>query len=86
VVIVGNRGRTEIDARQTMVKDSDIRGMSLMHADAAELALIHAGLGAGFKNGSLSPIIGKQFPLADAGKAHSAVMESGAYGKIVLRP
>lgn len=86
VVIVGNRGRTEIDARQTMQKDSDIRGMSLMHADAAELALIHAALGAGLSNGSLTPVIGKLFPLADAGKAHEAIMQPGSLGKIVLRP
>jgi NADPH2:quinone reductase len=84
VVVVGNRGRTEIDARQTMAKDSDIRGMSLMHADGPELALIHAALAAGFRNGTLTPIVGKKFPLADAGKAHEAVMESGAHGKIVL--
>ncbi len=84
VVIVGNRGRIEIDPRQTMTKDSDIRGMSLMHADAAELALIHAALGAGFSNGTLTPVVGKQFPLADAGKAHEAVLSAGAAGKIVL--
>ncbi len=86
VVVVGNRGTIEIDPRQTMVKDSDIRGMSLMHADESELALIHAALGAGFSNGSLTPVLGKQFPLADAPKAHEAVMEPGAHGKIVLIP
>jgi NADPH:quinone reductase-like Zn-dependent oxidoreductase len=59
--------------------------MSLMHADSAELALIHAALGAGFRNGTLTPVVGKQFSLADAMKAHSAVMGAGAYGKIVLR-
>lgn len=86
VVIVGNRGRIEIDPRQTMAKDSDIRGMSLMHADETELAMIHAALLAGFTNGSLTPVLGKQFPLADAAKAHEAVMEPGAHGKIVLIP
>jgi NADPH2:quinone reductase len=84
VVVVGNRGRTEIDARQTMAKDSDIRGMSIMHADGPDLALIHAALGAGLRNGTLTPIVGKQFQLADAAKAHEAVMEGGAYGKIIL--
>jgi NADPH:quinone reductase len=85
VVVIGNRGRVEIDPRQTMTKDADIRGMSLMHADEAELNLIHAALGAGFMNGTLTPVVGEEFPLADAGKAHEAVMdESGARGKIVL--
>ena len=86
VIVVGNRGTIEIDPRQTMVKDSDIRGMSLMHADEPELALIHAALGAGFTNGSLTPLVGKHFPLADAAKAHEAIIEPGAHGKIVLIP
>jgi NADPH2:quinone reductase len=85
VVVVGNRARTEIDARQTMAKDSDIRGMSLMHADTNELALIHAALGAGFTNGTLTPIIQSHFALADAAHAHQAVLQPGSLGKIVLR-
>jgi NADPH2:quinone reductase len=84
VVIVGNRGRTEIDARQTMVKDSDIRGMSLMHADTAELARIFAHLGAGFASGAIAPIIGPRFDLADAPRAHEAILKPGALGKLVL--
>jgi NADPH2:quinone reductase len=48
--------------------------------------MIHAGLGAGFANGTLTPIVRMRFPLADAGKAHEAVMEAGALGKIVLVP
>jgi NADPH2:quinone reductase len=84
VVVVGSRGKVEIDPRQTMVKDSDIRGMSLMHSDQAELALIHAALGAGFANGSLTPVVGKTFPLEQAPAAHVAVMEGKSNGKIVL--
>jgi len=37
------------------------------------------------ENGTLRPVIGKEFPLAEAAQAHRAVMESGALGKIVLR-
>jgi NADPH:quinone reductase len=86
VVVVGNRGTVEIDPRQTMLKDSDIRGMSLMHADEPELKLIYAALDAGFANGSLVPLISKHFPLADAPKSHEAILEPGAHGKIVLIP
>jgi NADPH2:quinone reductase len=45
---------------------------------------LHAALIAGLENGSLSPVIGQEFPLAEAPKAHHAVIESTAYGKIVL--
>jgi len=86
VVIVGNRGRVEIDPRKTMGKDAAILGMTQFNADAAELRQIHAGIAAGLENGTLNPVVGKELPLADAAKAHVAVMEPGAYGKIVLIP
>jgi NADPH2:quinone reductase len=47
---------------------------------------MHAALVAGLANGSLRPVIGQEFPLAEAAKAHLAVIESRAYGKIVLLP
>jgi NADPH2:quinone reductase len=60
--------------------------MTLFNATREHLEEIHAGIGAGLENGSLNPVIGKEFPLADAARAHVAVMESGALGKIVLIP
>lgn len=86
VVVIGNRGRVEIDPRKAMGRDGTILGMTLFNATRADLEEIHAGIGAGLENGSLSPVIGKEMPLADAAKAHVAVMESGALGKIVLVP
>jgi NADPH2:quinone reductase len=86
VVIIGSRGRVEIDPRDTMQRDADIRGMVLPNTPPAELASIHAALVAGLENGSLRPVIGKEFPLAEAAQAHRAVMESSAFGKIVLVP
>jgi NADPH:quinone reductase len=85
VVIIGSRGRVEIDPRDTMQRDSDIRGMILPNTPPTEMASIHAALVAGLENGTLRPVIGKEFPLSDAAQAHRAVMEAGAMGKIVLR-
>jgi NADPH2:quinone reductase len=85
VVIIGSRGPVEIDPRNTMQLDADVRGMILPNTPPAELASIHAALVAGLDNGTLRPVIGKEFPLADAAQAHRAVMGSGATGKIVLR-
>jgi len=84
VIVIGNRGKIEIDPRDTMARDADIRGMSLFNATASDLASIHSALGAGLENGSLRPIVGREFPLADAPLAHKAIMEPGALGKIVL--
>jgi NADPH2:quinone reductase len=84
VVVVGNRGRVEIDARQAMGKDAAILGMTLFNAKDADLVSIHAALVDGLANGTLNPLVGREMPLADAPRAHAAVMESGALGKIVL--
>jgi NADPH:quinone reductase len=84
VVVIGNRGRVEIDARQAMGRDAAILGMTLFNASEADLASIHAALVAGLENGTLNPIVGREMPLADAARAHEAVLQPGALGKIVL--
>lgn len=84
VVIVGSRGKVEINPRDLMQRDAQVMGMVLFNASAEERKAIYAALGAGFENGTLRPVIGKEFPLAGAPAAHVAVMEAGAYGKIVL--
>jgi NADPH:quinone reductase len=85
VIVIGSRGTIEIDPRQTMSKDSDVRGMTLFNTSPAEMAEIHAALGAGLRTGTLRPVVGREFALADAPAAHEAVMAPGAHGKIVLK-
>jgi len=75
----------EIDPREAMQRDVDLRGMVMPNTPPAELASIHAALVAGLQNGTLRPVTGKEFPLAEAAQAHRTVMEPGAFGKIVLR-
>ncbi len=86
VVVIGNRGTVEIDPRMTMSRNASIVGLSLFNASDAERVRIHAALVAGLENGTLRPVVGQEMPLADAPRAHRAVMEPGAYGKIVLTP
>jgi NADPH2:quinone reductase len=86
VVVIGSRGPVEIDPRQTMARDLSILGMSLANASEAETVRLHAAIGAGLANGTLTPIIARELPLAEAARAHEAVMASGAAGKIVLLP
>lgn len=86
VVVIGSRGRIEIDPRKTMAKDASILGMTLMNTSDEELIRIHSALIAGMENGTLNPVIGKEFPLAEASRSHDAVMAPGSYGKIVLIP
>jgi len=57
----------------------------LFGATEQELREIHAALGVGLENGTLRPVIGQTFPLAEAARAHEEIMKhSGALGKIVL--
>jgi NADPH2:quinone reductase len=86
IVIIGNRGRGEIDARKAMGKDVTICGLMLFNATPVELNEAHAGIVAGLENGTLKPRIGRRIPLADAPQAHEAVLSPGAMGKIVLIP
>jgi len=86
VVVIGTRGRVEIDPRDTMIREADISGMVLFNTPPAELARIHAALFEGLANDHLRPIISREFPLGDAPQAHLEVMQSGAGGKMVLIP
>ncbi len=86
VVVVGSRGTAEVNPRDLMIRDASIHGMLLFNASERELAQIHAALASGLENGTLRPVIAQTIPLAEAPRAHHAVMASGAHGKIVLVP
>jgi len=86
VVVIGNRGKIEIDPRATMAKDLDVLGMTLFNTSDSDRASMHAAIVAGLENGTLKPVVGKEMPLADAARAHEAVLHPGALGKIVLIP
>jgi NADPH2:quinone reductase len=86
IVVIGNRGTVEVNARLAMNKDAAILGMALYHATPPQLAGIHAALVEGLRNATLRPVIGQELPLAQAARAHEAVMEAGHHGKIVLVP
>jgi NADPH2:quinone reductase len=86
VIVIGNRGKVEIDARDLMTRDAEIRAMMLFNIGTEEKASIHAALRAGLESGTLKPVIHCEMPLAEASRAHQLVLEPGAHGKIVLIP
>lgn len=86
IVVIGNRGTIEINPREAMGKAASIIGMLLLTLGPEETYRISAALGAGLENGTLNPIVGKEFPLSEAPRAHEAVLAPGAHGKIVLIP
>lgn len=86
VVVIGNRGPIEINARLLMGRDGEMLGMTLFNATPEDQRRIHAALVAGLANGTLRPVVGRRLPLAEAAEAQRAVIEEKAFGKIVLIP
>jgi NADPH2:quinone reductase len=86
VVVIGSRGDVTITPRDIMARRASVLGFTLWAAQPAETAEIHAGLYAGLDNGTLRPVVGKKFPLAEAARAHKEILEPGASGQIVLVP
>jgi NADPH:quinone reductase len=86
VIVIGSRGDVTITPRDLMLRRASVRAFTLWGISDAEDDEIHAGIIAGLDNGTFRPIVGKELPLAEAQRAHKEVMESGAFGKIVLIP
>ncbi|MBA3351679.1 MAG: NADPH:quinone reductase [Blastocatellia bacterium] len=86
ITVVGNRGSLEFNPRVVMGKDATVYGMSLFNAPAKDKQEIHRAIFDGFDQGYLKPVIGESIALGDAPRAHQQVIESKAFGKIVLVP
>ncbi len=86
VVVVGNRGRIEIDPRKVMWKDAAIVGMSLWNTKPDDLARAYRAIDAGLELGTLTPLVSMELPLEEARRAHELILAPGAKGKIVLLP
>ncbi|HUH64580.1 MAG TPA: NADPH:quinone reductase [Terracidiphilus sp.] len=87
VAVIGSRGSVEINPRDTMSREAEIRGVTLASASDQEYREMHAALTAGLETGTLRPVVGTKIPLAEAARAHEEIMKpSGAHGKMVLVP
>jgi NADPH2:quinone reductase len=84
IVIIGNRGMTEINPRLFMARECTVTGMMLFNTGPEECRAIHEGINRAITSGAVNPVIGREFPLEGAAAAHQAVLTRGAHGKIVL--
>ena len=84
IVIVGSRGSLQFTPRQAMTKDATLYGMSLFNSTQTNREEIHTAIYEGLSKGYLSPVIRETIPLSEAPRAHHAVIEQKALGKIVL--
>jgi NADPH2:quinone reductase len=86
LVIIGSRGRIEIDPRKAMAGELNIHGLMLMNASLQELQEIYSGIEKGLLQGKLKPVISRCLPLHQAAHAHREIIESPHLGKIILLP
>ncbi len=86
VVVIGSRGKVEINPRDTMSREVDIRGLHLFMASPEDRRTIYAGIASGLENRTLRPIVSLRFSLAQAAEAHREILSLGSMGKIVLEP
>ena len=86
IVVVGNRGSLDFNPRVIMGKDATIYGMSLFNSPQRDRDEIHNAIYQGLSAGYLRPVVRISMQLVDAPLAHHEVIESKAFGKIVLTP
>jgi NADPH2:quinone reductase len=86
VVVIGSRGRVEIDPRSTMGPELSILGMSINTITPDEHHAMYTALASALESGVLKPLISLELPLVEASVAHDLVMRDKAPGKIVLVP
>ena len=70
IVVIGNRGRIEIDPRKIMAKDCSVFGQTLWGIAPDDIRRAHEAIVAGLESGALNPVVGTEMPLRDAAKAH----------------
>ncbi len=83
VVVVGCRGPVQIQPRDLMMREADIRGAMILHAPPGVLARVHNDMLSGLTDGSLKPVVRAVMELERAQEAAEMQALPGACGKIV---
>jgi NADPH:quinone reductase len=86
IIVIGGERNVEVDPIGIIGLGISIIGVRLSLLDAKTNAAIHAALYQSVESGALSPIVDREFPLAEAAQAHHALEKSGSLGKICLIP
>jgi len=86
VVVVGSRGTVTVNPRDLMNVEGTVLGMLSFHASPEEAAETRTAVAVGVRDGSLRPVVAREFPLAEAARAHHHIVERPALGKLVLVP
>eukprot|EP00397_Hematodinium_sp_SG-2012_P032924 GEMP01035108.1.p1 GENE.GEMP01035108.1~~GEMP01035108.1.p1 ORF type:complete len:357 (+),score=69.75 GEMP01035108.1:149-1219(+) len=85
IVVIGNRGSTEINARNLMQVEGTITGFIGLGTPEDEKR-VDLGLATALKAGAITPSVGPIFTMENVGKAHEEVLSHslGTTGKVVV--
>lgn len=83
IVVVGCRGPVQIQPRDLMMREADIRGAMILHAPSGVLARVHNDMLSGLTDGSIKPVVRATFELEQARQAAELQLLPGACGKVV---
>jgi NADPH:quinone reductase len=86
IVIIGSRGNIELNPRDFMATEATASGFTLWKVPEADLASIHDEIVKGLESGAYKPVIDESIPLAEAQRAHEAILAPGTFGKVLLKP
>ncbi len=85
IVILGSRGSLNFTPRLLMAKESTVLGMAIWNSPPEEYGAAVAALSAGLESGVLKPVLGRQYPLAEAAQAQIDILtKKGGRGKMIL--
>ncbi|MEY5027484.1 MAG: hypothetical protein RLZZ244_3012 [Verrucomicrobiota bacterium] len=84
VCVIGSRGPVQIQPRELMAREGEIRGVMLAKASPGVLAQIHGDFFGALADGSIRPVVRRSFRLEQASEAHEVQMQRGAVGKLIL--
>jgi len=84
IVVVGCRGPVQIQPRDLMMREADIRGAMILHASSGVVARVHSDMLSGLTDGSIKPVVRAVFELGRIQEAAELQSLPGACGKIVI--
>ena len=84
IVVVGSRGKIDFSPRDLMGGEYTLVGMRIIQASLEERASYAKLIREGVERGHIKPLIGAEFTLEDANRAHKKLMEGPSAGSMVL--
>jgi len=85
IAVIGSHGKIEIDSHALLGKEPRICGILLLNATEEDVIEAGAAVVKGLENGTLDPVIDKEYSMEQAPAVHKDIMEStGAKGKLVI--